>query len=269
MVLSASGPLGRQWFPVARSVDVQDGPVGVHLLGRGLVLWRSSSGAVVAAPDLCTHSKGDLTKGEVNDGRLVCPKHGWTFGDEGRCVFKPSGLSINEKAHLKVHPCTERFGLIWVSLNPPSTEPIDLNCEGDVGYRRIHTSATVWRSNPVQIIETLLAQNNPSFVDLAAEVPFFVHGAVKSDDGTTHRRLVSCAPSDNRTSLVTAVIWTNSDGHGDDAEIVKATMADLDEVKSTAEKAPGPASADIPVGDGSSAEWKRQFLTLMGQGVER
>lgn len=119
-VLSAAGPLGHQWFAVARSANVQDAPAAARLLRRDLVLWRSPSGAVVAAPDRCTHSKGDLTKGEVNDGRLVCPKHGWTFGDGGRCVFKPSGLPINDRAHLKIHPCVERYGLVWVSLdNPP------------------------------------------------------------------------------------------------------------------------------------------------------
>ena len=256
------------WFPVASSADVQDGPVGVQLLSRRLVLWRSPSGGVVAAPDLCTHSKGDLTKGEVNEGRLVCPKHGWTFGDEGHCVFKPSGRPINDKAHLKAHPCTERYGLVWVSLSPPAAEVIDLEYDGSERYRRIHTGVSQWQSNPVQIVETLLAQDDSLIVDMTAEVPFFVHGAFKSGDGTTHHRLISCAPSDSRTSLVTSAVWFNSDGQDDDAKVLGAAMGELDEVRLAAEKAPGPPSAEIPSGESRSADWKRRLLTFLGHGVE-
>ncbi|MGB8386601.1 MAG: Rieske 2Fe-2S domain-containing protein [Mycobacterium sp.] len=267
VALSATGPLGRQWLPVASSADIQDGPAGVRLLARDLVLWRSPIGAVVAAPNLCTHSKGDLTKGEVNSGRLVCPKHGWTFGDEGRCVFKPSGLPISDKAHLKTHPCTERYGLVWVSLGDPAAPVMDLAWDDD-RYRRIHNGASVWQSNSIQIMETLLAEGDCPYVDVTTEVPFFVRGAFKSDDGATHRRLISCAPVDNRTSLVTSVVWTNRDGRGDDAKIVNEVMADLDEVKSAAEKLAGPASAEIAFGESRSADWKRRLLTFLGHGVE-
>lgn len=266
VTLSASGSLGRQWLPVASSPDIQDGPVAVRVLARDLVLWRSPSRAVVAAPNLCTHSKGDLTKGEVNGGRLVCPKHGWTFGDEGRCVFKPSGLAISDKAHLKTHPCTERYGLVWVSLGDPAAPIIDLAWDDDDRYRRIHSGASVWQSNPIQIMETLLAEDDCPYVDVTTEVPFFVHGAFKSDDGATHRRLISCAPVDNRTSLVTSVVWTNSDGHPDDTKIMNEAMADLDDVKSAAEKVAGPPSAEIASGETRSADWKHRLLTFLGQG---
>jgi nitrite reductase/ring-hydroxylating ferredoxin subunit len=266
VALSATGPLGRQWLPVASSADIQDGPIGVRLLARDLVLWRSPSGAVVAAPNLCTHSKADLTKGEVSDARLVCPKHGWTFGDEGRCVFKPSGLAISDKAHLKVHPCTERYGLVWVSLGDPAAPILDLAWDDDDRYRRIHSCASVWQSNSLQIMETLLAEDDCPYVDVITEEPFFVHGASKSGDGAMRRRLISCAPVDNHTSLVTSVLWTNSDGHSDDTKIVNEAMADLDKVKSAAEKVAGPASAEIACEETRSAEWKRRLLSFLGQG---
>ncbi len=264
MVLSAAGPLGRQWFAVARSADVQDAPAAVRLLRRDLVLWRSPSGAVVAAPDRCTHSKGDLTKGEVSDGRLVCPKHGWTFGDGGRCVFKPSGLPINDRAHLKIHPCTERYGLVWVSLDDPSVGVIDVAWDDDDDYRMIYSGVSVWQSDPIPAVERLLAQSDSPYVDVAAELPFSVRGTFKSDDGSEHRRLVSCAPVDSNTSLVASIVWTTV--NGDDARIVGEAMADLGELKSITERAKGLPSAEITSDDeASSADWKRRLLAFIGQ----
>ncbi len=264
---SATGPFGRQWLPVASSADVQDSPAAARLLGRNVVLWRSPSGAVVAAPDLCTHSKGDLTKGEVNEGLLVCPKHGWTFGDEGRCVFKPSGLPINDKAHLKIHSCTERYGLIWVSLNDPSVPLFDLAWDGDGLHRRIHSGVSVWKSNPIQIVEKLLAQANSPFDDVTADVPFVVQGTFKSDDGALLRRLVSCAPVDSRHSVVATVVWTTNGAHGDDAKVVNEAMTDLDDAQSAAEgETVLSPSIDIASDEeGSSADWKRRLLAFIGQ----
>jgi nitrite reductase/ring-hydroxylating ferredoxin subunit len=267
---SVAGPFGHQWLPVACSADVQGAPAAVRLMGRNLVLWRSPSGAVVAAPELCTHSKGELTKGEVNDGLLVCPKHGWTFGDEGRCVFKPSGLPINDRAHLKVHSCTERYGLVWVSMNEPTTGVMDLSCDGDEGYRRIHTDVSVWRCNSIQIIETLLAQTDSPFVDVTADLPFVVQGALKSGDGAEHRCLVACAPVDSRTSLVTTVLWTGSSAPSDDAKIVEEVVADLSGVKSAAESEAAPTpTVEIASGDEGTgaADWKRRLLAFVGQGA--
>ncbi|UXA05404.1 Rieske 2Fe-2S domain-containing protein [Mycobacterium sp. SMC-2] len=263
---SAAGPFGRQWLPVASSADVQDSPAAARLLGRNLVLWRSPSAAVVAAPDLCTHSKGDLTKGEVNEGLLVCPKHGWTFGDEGRCVFKPSGLSINDKAHLKIHACTERYGLIWVSLNEPAAPLIDLAWDGDAVHRRIHSSVSVWNSNPIRIVETLLARANSPFDDVTADIPFVVQGTSKSD-GAQHRRLVSCAPIDSRHSMVATVVWTTNDAHGDGAKVVDEATADLDDARSAAESGTVlTPSIDIALDeDTGSADWKRRLLAFVGQ----
>ena len=208
-----------------------------------------------------------MTKGEVNEGRLVCPKHGWTFGDEGRCVFKPSGLPINDKAHLKIHPCTERYGLIWVSLNDPAVPLIDLAWDGDDAHRRIHSSVSVWKSNPIRIVEELLAQTNSRFDDVTTDVPFVVQATFKFADGSQHRRLVSCAPIDSRHSVVATVVWTTNGAHGEDATVTKQAMADLDAAQSAAESGMVlTPSIDIASDENAnSADWKRRLLAFVGQ----
>lgn len=260
VIFSADGTLARQPFAVGCSADVEDGPLAVRLLGRDLVLWRSPSGNVIAAPDLCTHSRGILSNGQVRDGCLVCPKHGWTFGDAGRCVAKPSNMPITDKAHLRTYPCTERYGLIWVSLGTPAARVIDVAWDGDKRYRRIHTGVSVWRSNPIRIIERLLAETDSPLADITAEVPFCVRGTLKPEAEAQHHRLLACTPVDGRTSLVTSVIWTSSGN--DDTEITGLAMADLPEVKSVSEGG-GMRLPIVEVSDEDNtvlADWKRRLV---------
>jgi hypothetical protein len=182
-------------------------------------------------------------------------------------VFKPSGLPITENAHLKAHPCEEHYGLIWVSIGDPASPVTELVCDGDERYRRIHTGLSVWMSNPVEIVEALLGGADSPFDDINADVPFIVHGAVKLDDGAEHRRLLACAPVDGRTSLVTAIVWSGSSAHDDDAKIVGELLADLDGVKRIAEQGGvAPSAVEIASNDGetNSADWKRRLVAFVG-----
>ncbi len=268
--LTAAGPLGHQWFGVASSAATQEEPVAVRLLGNDLVLWRSPNGTVVAAPDRCTHSRRPLSKGTVDNGRLVCAKHGWTFGDEGRCVFKPSGLPIAESAHLKTYPCTERYGVVWMSLGDPGAPVIDLPWDHDERFRRIHSAVSVWQANPINIVEAALAQPDSGSVDVIADVPFVVHSAFSPNDATQHHRLLSCAPVDGRSSLVMTLVWTTDTGGPDDAKIVGEATADLDEVKAVAGTSETPSTATEPPRFDEcsiSSDWRRRLLTYLGQGA--
>ena len=43
----------------------------------------------------CPHSRGDLSKGRVADGKLVCPVHNWKFSlPDGQCTTNKSSLTI-------------------------------------------------------------------------------------------------------------------------------------------------------------------------------
>jgi len=45
----------------------------------------------------CPHAMGDLSKGRIIDGCIVCPNHGWTFSiDDGKCVSKNSSIRIKK-----------------------------------------------------------------------------------------------------------------------------------------------------------------------------
>ena len=95
--------LRHYWYVVAEGHDLDSAPLAVRLLGADYVVWRSSNGELVAAPDRCPHRESPLSIGTVADGCLTCAYHGWKFGDGGACVEVPSsgvGRPVPPKAHL-------------------------------------------------------------------------------------------------------------------------------------------------------------------------
>lgn len=158
--------LRRSWHPVARVADVS-GPLAVTLLSEELVLWRDAAGAVVAAPDRCTHREAPLSAGSVDRGCLTCPYHGWVFGEQGRCVKVPSsaeGVPVPPKAHLRTLPVQERYGLVWVALEQPDRDIADMPWDRDPSFRRINTPVEVWRTSVTRMTDNFCDMTHFPFV---------------------------------------------------------------------------------------------------------
>lgn len=112
--------LARCWYPVALSTEVTDAaPVPARLLDQELVLYRTASG-LTAAADLCVHRGAPLSLGGMRDGTIACAYHGYRYDGSGRCTLIPAhpGAPIPGKLALRVFPVIERYGLIWVNLDP-------------------------------------------------------------------------------------------------------------------------------------------------------
>ena len=151
--------LRRHWYVVAESADVGGEPLAVRVLGDALVVWRTPSGEVAAAPDRCPHREAPLSEGTVHDGCLVCPYHGWAFGDGGRCVEVPSsgaGKRVPPAAHLPVVRVEERYGLVWVCLDEPDGAIPTIPEEGDPAYRRINSGVDVWAASAGRMTDNFL-----------------------------------------------------------------------------------------------------------------
>ena len=151
--------LADQWHVVCEGADLADGPVGVTLLGRDYVVWRSPGGEVVAAPDRCPHRESPLSLGHVEGGCLVCPYHGWTFGDGGRCVAVPSaqpGVPVPPKAHLAAIEVEERYGLVWLCPGTPAAKIPAMRWDDDPAYRRINSGVEEWSANALRMTDNFL-----------------------------------------------------------------------------------------------------------------
>ncbi len=109
------------WHPVARSDAVDEGPVGVELLGEPLVVFRSR-GATVVATDRCPHRGSPLSLGSYETDGLACPYHGLRFDGNGACVGFPArpDAKLPNRLNLEVVTSRERHGLIWACLEKPT-----------------------------------------------------------------------------------------------------------------------------------------------------
>lgn len=131
--------LERLWFPVSTVADAHKEPVGARLLGQPLVIY-ASGGRVAAASDRCPHRGCQLSLGQLQDGELECPYHGWRYSFDGWCTFVPSQPDARPKTQLQMWPCREHLGIVWVALADPLFElpsiPEMDNLAGDweIGY---------------------------------------------------------------------------------------------------------------------------------------
>ena len=67
-----------------------DKPVRFELEGTGIVVIRSGD-EIHAYEDVCPHAGWRLSEGEIIDGRLECPGHGWQFEKAtGQCTDVPA-----------------------------------------------------------------------------------------------------------------------------------------------------------------------------------
>jgi phenylpropionate dioxygenase-like ring-hydroxylating dioxygenase large terminal subunit len=168
--------LVNDWHPVAsvRQLE-QQAVLGVRLLGEDLVIWRSE-GVHHAWRDLCIHRGSRLSLGRMEGRCLVCPYHGWTYDETGRCVRIPAHPEQKPPARAMVtqYRIVERYGLLWVSLGEPGGEvpPFPEWDDERMGKAVCGPFAHV-RAHGPRLIE--------NFLD-AAHFPF-VHGGVLGDPG--------------------------------------------------------------------------------------
>jgi phenylpropionate dioxygenase-like ring-hydroxylating dioxygenase large terminal subunit len=107
------------WHPVARLDEFDKKPIiPVRLLGEDVVLWCVGD-QYHAWQDLCVHRDTKLSLGKVVDhDLLMCPYHGWTYNQEGKCVRIPAHPEQKPpaKAKVKRYQTRQGYGLLWVCL---------------------------------------------------------------------------------------------------------------------------------------------------------
>ncbi|MER5689773.1 aromatic ring-hydroxylating dioxygenase subunit alpha [Streptomyces sp. NPDC002205] len=150
-------PMVDWWHPVGWAADFRTTPRRTVLLGRTLVLWRDRTGTVRCLRDLCVHRGTALSLGEVQDGDIVCPYHGWRFGGDGRCTAipqLPADRAVPAGAAVPSFHCQERYGLIWVCLadKPRAGIPAFPEWEAE-GFRHAACPAYTWRTGAARMVE--------------------------------------------------------------------------------------------------------------------
>lgn len=185
------------WYPVLPLIQLEQGPVSVQLLGESLVIWRGGDGEPHAGPDCCPHRSARLSHGRLGaDGSLICPYHGWQFGDDGRCCAIPQQpeLPIPPACRLRTYPAQARYGRVWVCLAEQPLQPLPSFAEEhDPSQRLIDGFWELWPCSPFRVIENGLDNFHHFFVhrgllEATTACPDPIEGAIEdTDDGFSFR----------------------------------------------------------------------------------
>ena len=84
-------------------------------LGEEIVAWCDETGRVCVADAVCPHLGSHLgpeVGGQVCNGRLVCPFHGFEYDTTGQCVATPNAPAP-KAAKLKVYETREILGMVF------------------------------------------------------------------------------------------------------------------------------------------------------------
>lgn len=116
MPLTPLPPYPSGWYVVARSSTLPNSTVKSHrFMGRELLLFRTQSGRLTASEAFCPHMGSHIGYGGRVEGELLrCPFHGFCFNCQGQCEKTGKGNKPKTPLSLKLWPCKESHGLVFV-----------------------------------------------------------------------------------------------------------------------------------------------------------
>ena len=203
------------WHVVARAPDLPEGrPVGARLLDEDLVLWRVGD-RVHAWRDLCVHRGARLTLGSVDGDRLTCRYHGWTYGEDGRCVRFPAHPDQRPppSARATVYRATLRYGWVWVSLGSPAHDVAPFPEWDDPSFRKVPCGPYAVGASGPRVVENFLDVTHFPFVHRGllgdpAHPEVSDYSAVIGPDGITARDISVWQPDPDGTGRGARVTYT-------------------------------------------------------------
>ena len=160
------------WYVAARSEEVGERPLKAKMLGQDFVVFRGKDGKLACLSDICIHRGASLSEGQVQQGEVECPYHGWTFNPEGNCTRIPSlanDTNVPKRARVDSYPVQEKFGWVWVFLGDlPASERPPLpdffpEYEDTDTWRCIHGDFE-WDANWTRVVENGIDQAHIHFV---------------------------------------------------------------------------------------------------------
>ena len=96
------------------------------MLGEDLVLFRDTNGAFGLVGQSCPHRGTSLEYGDIEDGGIRCPYHGWLFNIHGQCLAmpgEPKESKFPQKVKHLAYPVREQGGLLFAYMGPDQDNP--------------------------------------------------------------------------------------------------------------------------------------------------
>lgn len=103
------------WYVASYGHEVpQDGLLATEVAGEPIVLYRDTSGSIVAMADKCPHRLAPMSLGRVVGDDLRCMYHGLRFNPDGTCVEIPGQKKIPKSLCVQTYAVFESHHWVWL-----------------------------------------------------------------------------------------------------------------------------------------------------------
>lgn len=166
----ASGELSHSWYAAGLAADFKVGkPRRITIFEIPIVVWRQKDGTWAAMLDRCNHRNAPLSEGQIVDGCIVCPYHGWVYNRAGQCVDIPSegpNPSRIPAKRIETFPVCKKYGLVWLWMGrstPAEGEPFPMPLMQEQGWKHYYM-VTRFANNVTDLVENFMDVPHTVFV---------------------------------------------------------------------------------------------------------
>jgi phenylpropionate dioxygenase-like ring-hydroxylating dioxygenase large terminal subunit len=108
-----------EWYVAAFGHEIDRTLRKRKILGRNLVLFRTTGGKPVALDDRCTHRSYPLSASKLDGDTIICGYHGLRYDAQGNCIEIPSQATCPKGIGVAHFPLVERGPLVWIWMGAP------------------------------------------------------------------------------------------------------------------------------------------------------
>lgn len=176
-----------EWYVAAYSDEVGRRLLGRTLLGKRILLYRTTDGEAVALADRCAHRSYPLSAGLLDGDTVICGYHGFRYDTHGDCIEVPSAAKCPRSIGVRRYPLVEHGELLWIWMGDP--EQPDMERLPRVGF----LDGETWTrskgyfhlpGNYVSLHENLLDLTHLSYVHATSfGTPDYARAPYKSEIG--------------------------------------------------------------------------------------
>ena len=156
------------WYVAGWASEFDQQLSTAKILNEDLVMYRTSTGEVVALYDCCPHKLLPLSMGRLIEDQIECGYHGLMFGTDGRCTHIPSQHRVPPSACVRAYPVHERHDIVWVWMGEPEKADIDAVVDvpqfSDPSWETHQGEALHIESNYVDVGENLIDPAHANWV---------------------------------------------------------------------------------------------------------
>jgi nitrite reductase/ring-hydroxylating ferredoxin subunit len=106
--------LRNAWYMFGWEQDIGQELVSKTILGRQVLVMRSSDGSLSAMDDRCPHRFAPLSMGRRQGDTIACRYHGLVFDSSGQCVHNPFSDLIPPGCKVTTYPLEVKHRGVWL-----------------------------------------------------------------------------------------------------------------------------------------------------------